>query len=216
MPFPNASAIAVSHNFQGANARLVKTDAIGSTDKYFKEVQNNLGPVRTIIQTTAQKYECTIEVVVCRSGQALHNGDKQIPNKLDSSLTLAGMEQAYMLGQAITNGIDEGRPVVVIPIASYLNRSQHTALLCIDSMAKKLDTAIDPKLSSLLQTFNETSINRKCELRGLNENRTNKNLKDKIDAINGSYVKRPITQPQNKSWLDYVELIITSSEVGRG
>lgn len=188
IPFSNAGAIAV-YSFGRAYAGLIN-DTDGYTHRYFASMINNhafWSSIRKKMENITKENGNMIEVVVCRSGQALHNGDKQIPNQLDSSLTLAGIGQANHLGVIMKHNLSRDLPVVVVPIASYLNRSQHTALVCIESMARELEQEIVKPLSDLLEDFTTTSINREYNLRGLKEKNTNVEYKNKVEAIANSY-----------------------------
>ena len=72
-----------------------------------------------------------VDFIVCRHGNALHNKPVEI-HTLDSPLTVLGMKQAKEAGDAINAYYKDkypGKIINIIPVASYLNRSQHTALI---------------------------------------------------------------------------------------
>ncbi len=129
-----------------------------------------------------QKIAPMVEIVVCRPGESLHNVNGQFKRlgryPLDSSLTETGKKQADALGIALAATITS--PTIVVPIASYLNRSQHTALRCVASMAQQLqyDFKNNPNHVDLLEKFDRESGDRQNRLSGLQggeRSRTNKN-----------------------------------------
>jgi hypothetical protein len=113
-----------------------------------------------------------VDIILCRHGESLHNGEDRVKSKgrspRDSSLTQKGKEQADELGAAIAATITS--PTIVVPIASYLNRSQHTALRAVASIAAKCDynynVVSNPNQFTLLDRFNRESENRENRLKG--------------------------------------------------
>jgi broad specificity phosphatase PhoE len=176
--FANASAVTISHSGSTNSIHLSRGGDI-TAHKVYDYLDKSINMRDTILDLSADNWldyiytqlgDITenIDIVICRHGEALHNGDDKVKryllSPLDPCLTTKGVKQSQELGSDIADAILQSRAsdVVVVPIASYLNRSQHTVLNCMAVVAGKLgyDFAKNKKQRKLLDEFQKINTDR--------------------------------------------------------
>lgn len=103
--------------------------------------------------------EHEVDIIVCEHGHAMNE------NILDAPLTPYGMKQSQILGENLLNFYAQkpnlSGSVNIIPMASYLNRSQHTALIVGQVMTQK---KFPVDMENLLLSFNRYSQQKSNDL----------------------------------------------------
>ena len=156
--YANGSCMLVSSN---ENQSRILFKGIGDQGEHFTPLSQivnakklGLGDVSKNLQIVCGYLNLQqVDVLVCGNAQPCK------VQKLDSMLTQLGEKQANVLGKQLLKEVLEfkSEKTIVIPMASYLNRSQHTALLCLEAMLNDTMATTLPTLNALLDLFKKNN-----------------------------------------------------------